>query len=79
MGRLLFLTLMFHTSYVKAESNYYVDSYDKGKYELYVITINGCETSFKVSKDKHSDLAKDDKALDEMVTIANKRSKTGCK
>lgn len=66
---------------VNAQSklNYYIDSYDKGSYELYVITIKDCETSFKISKEEHNKLSKDDNSINQMIELAVERYRNGCK
>lgn len=76
----LLLTLVISLSAIaESNSDYYIDSYDKGTYELYVITIRGCQTVFKISKDEHEELPKNIKAINQMVAIAINRSKNGCR
>lgn len=75
---LLILTISLSAA-AKSNINYHIDSYDKGEYELYVITIDGCATYFKVSKKHHQDLLDDDLSISEMVDLSLKRARNGCK
>lgn len=77
--RTLFLIMLSLAAKAESNSDYYIDSYDKGTYELYVITIKGCETSFKVSKKDHEELSKNTDALNKMVAISIKRFQNGCR
>lgn len=73
------ITALSLAANAELESDYYVDSYDKGSYELYVVTIKGCETYFKVPKKDHAALAKNEQAIREMIALSIKRSKSGCR
>jgi len=75
----LLILIVSLSAAAKSNANYYIDSYDKGEYELYVITIDDCATSFKVPKKHHQALLEDDFSLSKMVDISLERSKNGCK
>ena len=48
-------------------------------YQVVRIGIDGCDTIFPIKKEDFDKVTKDDKAMDDMVDIAIKRSKSGCR
>lgn len=49
------------------------------KYDLLVVTINECKTTFKVRKDNINLFEKDENAQEQLTKLAIERSFTGCK
>lgn len=60
--------------------DYDVDMPNSGdpKFELIRVTIDGCETKFKIKKQDFNKFSKNDDAMDQLVQKAIEHSKTGC-
>lgn len=59
----------------------YVDIYESKdpKNMVIEITIDGCLTTFKVPKSEFASFSSNDKAMNEMVKLANEHAKSGCR
>lgn len=75
--RLLILVLLV-SSYARADVDVDMPASGDQKLEIIRVSIDGCETLFKIKKEDFKRFSNNDAAMDELVAKANEHARSGC-